>query len=251
MIVVVLPAYNEQDTIVPLIESIRNTARKRFLEKLKIVVVDDGSSDETAGQVNALADDDTILIQHLQNKGLGEAIKTGFLYALNLAPDVDVIVTMDSDNTHTPGLLTRMVMTLDEGNDMVIASRYRPGARVVGLSWYRELLSIGMSWMFRILLPIPGVRDYSCGYRAYRATLLREAFKKWGSLFVSQSGFSCMVDILLKLNRLGAIISEVPLILHYDYKRGKSKMNVTKTIRETLILAFREKLERQRKRHAR
>jgi len=247
MIVVVLPAYNEQDTIVPLIESIRATARKRFLEEMKIVVVDDGSSDQTAAEVNALADQNTILVQHPQNKGLGEAIKTGFLYALNLSPDVDVIVTMDSDNTHTPGLLTRMIMTLDEGNDIVIASRYREGARVVGLAWYRELLSIGMSWMFRLLLPIRGVRDYSCGYRAYRAALLREAFKKWGDLFVSQSGFSCMVDILLKLARLGAIVTEVPLILHYDYKRGKSKMNVTKTIRETLVLAFRERMDRRGK----
>ncbi|MBI4731247.1 MAG: glycosyltransferase [Chloroflexi bacterium] len=251
MIVVVLPAYNEQDTIVPLIESIRKTARKRFIEKMKIVVVDDGSSDDTAVQVDAQADEDTILVRHPQNKGLGEAIKTGFLYALNLHPDVDIIVTMDSDNTHTPGLLARMIMTLDEGNDMVIASRYRPGARVVGLSWYREILSIGMSWMFRILLPIPGVRDYSCGYRAYRAALLREAFKRWGDQFVSQSGFSCMVDILLKLHRLGAIVTEVPLILHYDYKRGKSKMNVSKTIRETLRLAFRERSERWGKSHVR
>jgi len=245
MIVVALPAYNEQEVILPLIESIHAVARKRFLEKVKVIVVDDGSSDETAARVRSVAGEDTILVQHPHNKGLGEAIKTGFQSALGL-PDVDVEVTMDADNTHNPGLLPHMIQVLDQGNDLVIASRYRPGARVLGLSWYRELTSNGMSWMFRILLPIRGVRDYSCGYRAYRADLLRKAFAKMGDAFVNQSGFSCMVDILLKLNRLGAVIDEVPLILHYDYKKGASKMKVGKTIRDTLKLAGREWLVRLR-----
>jgi dolichol-phosphate mannosyltransferase len=244
MIVVILPAYNEQDAIVPLIGSLRAIARNRFIERIRIVVVDDGSSDETAARVEALADADTLLVRHPVNRGLGEAIKTGFRFALELQPQADIIVTMDADNTHSPGLLTHMISSLDEGNDLVIASRYRPGARLVGLAWYRELLSTGMSWMFRLLLPIRGVRDYSCGYRAYRAGILRRAFEKWGDGFVDQSGFSCMVDILLKLNRLGAIMSEVPLILHYDLKRGASKMKVGQTVRTTLRLAWRERVER-------
>jgi dolichol-phosphate mannosyltransferase len=91
---------------------------------------------------------------------------------------------------------------------------------------------------------VPGVRDYSCGYRAYRADLLRRAFAEMGDQFVNQSGFSCMVDILLKLNWLNAVIAEVPLILHYDYKKGASKMKVGRTVRETLKLAAREWLIR-------
>jgi len=173
------------------------------------------------------------------------------LRALDLATDDDIIVTMDADNTHTPGLLPRMINTLEGGNDVVIASRYQPGARVVGLSPWREFLSTGMRWLFQILLPIRGVRDYSCGYRAYRASILRRAFDLWGEAFISQSGFSCMVDILLKLNRLGAVMTEVPLVLHYENKRGKSKMNVSKTIRETLRLAWREKVHRLRRDNAR
>lgn len=249
MIAIVLPAYNEESSITLLIEHIRKIARKRLPEGVKIIVVDDGSTDNTTACIQALASSDLVLVQHPNNRGLGEAIKTGLLYALNLSPEVEVIVTMDSDNTHTPGLLMRMIMALDEGSDVVVASRYRPGARTIGLSWHRWLLSLGMSWMFRLLLPIPGVHDYSCGYRAYRAELLRLAFQKWDNQFISQSGFSCMVDILLKLNHLKAIITEVPMILHYDYKQGKSKMNVRKTIFETLALAWREKLDRLRKRN--
>jgi dolichol-phosphate mannosyltransferase len=247
MIVIVLPAFNEQDSIAILIQNIILLSKKRLDEEIKIVVVDDGSSDSTADRVDEIASNDVVLIRHEKNKGLGEALKTGLLYGLNLSPEVDVIVTMDSDNTHTPGLLMRMIMALDEGNDLVIASRYRPGSRVKGLSLYRQLLSVGMSYLFRLIFPISGVRDYSCGYRAYKADLLRKAFLKWDNSFISQSGFGCMVDILLKLDRLGAIMTEVPLILRYDYKHGKSKMKVIKTIRETIKLGIHEKIARIRK----
>jgi len=244
MIAIVLPAYNEEGSILFLIEHIRKIAAKYLPEGIAIIVVDDGSADNTVACVQALAGSDLVLLQHPINRGLGEAIKTGMLHAINLSPKVDVVITMDSDNTHTPGLLKRMILAVEEGSDVVIASRYQPGARVVGVSRYRQLLSLGMSWMFRLLLPVPGVKDYSCGYRAYRAELLRSAFQKWDDQFISQSGFSCMVDILLKLNHLNAIMTEVPMILRYDYKKGKSKMNVRKTILETLVIAWHEKFPR-------
>lgn len=229
-----------------LIHNILSTTKKRLVETVKIVIADDGSTDSTANYVRDINSSDVILIQHENNRGLGETLKTGLIFGLNLSLEVDVIVTMDSDNTHTPGLLHRMMIALEEGNDLVIASRYRTGSRVIGLRLYRQFLSLGMNYLFRIFFPIPGVRDYSSGYRAYKAELLRTAFQKWGNTFISQSGFGCMVDILLKLDRLGAIITEVPLILRYDYKRGKSKMNVFKTIRETIKLGINEKLARIR-----
>ena len=136
-----------------------------------------------------------------------------------------------------------MVLLIEEGHEVVIASRYRPGARMVGVPQSRQLFSLGMRWLFRILFPITGVRDYSSGFRAYRAGLLLEAFSRWGDRFISESGFACMVEILLKLGRLGAIMCEVPLILRYDRKPGISKMNVSKTIRQTLVLALRAKIE--------
>jgi dolichol-phosphate mannosyltransferase len=240
MITVVLPAYNEAENIILLIERIQKIAKRRLLEGIKIIVVDDGSSDEMVVKVQKIADENVLLVKHGQNKGLGEAIKTGILTALDVSENEDVIVTMDSDNTHSPGLLMRMIMAIDEGNDVVIASRYQPGARVIGVSLFRQTLSLGMSWIFRLLVPIAGVKDYSCGYRAYRTEILKKAFQFWGEQFINQSGFSCMVDILLKLNRLESIMSEVPIILRYDYKKGKSKMNIVKTIRETLAIAFRE-----------
>src|SRR6185295_9286248 len=147
---------------------------------------------------------DVRVISHGDNRGLNEALRTGLLAALERVGEDDIVVTMDADDTHAPGLISRMTMLIEEGNDVVIASRYAPGGRVRGVSLSRRILSRGASLLFRAVYPIRGVRDYTCGYRAYRAGLLKEAFTRWGNEFISEPGFSCMVDVLLKLDRLDA-----------------------------------------------
>jgi len=125
---------------------------------------------------------------------------------------------------------------------VVIASRYRAGSRTVGVPLYRKGLSYGASWIFRIAFPIRGVRDFTCGYRAYRAGVVRDALARYGGTFLNQDGFQCMVDILLKLRKMNLIFGEVPFILRYDYKEGSSKMNVARTVRDTLALVWRRRL---------
>ena len=83
-------------------------------------------------------------------------------------------------------------------------------------------------------------------YRAYRAGVVKRAFDTYGGEFVAETGFSCMVDILLKLRRLDAIISEVPLVLRYDMKYGVSKMLVVRTVIDTLQLLVSRRLGRLR-----
>jgi len=242
MILVVLPAYNEEEAIRALIDSILLIGEKRFIEPVRVIVVDDGSTDGTVEQVQSYPSPQVTVVRHEKNSGLGEALKTGLLAALEQAGDEDVIITMDADNTHSPGLLLRMVMLIEEGCDVVTASRYQRGARVVGVNRFRRFLSFAMSLGFSMILPISGARDYSSGFRAYRARTLRAAFDKWGKQFIDQSGFTCMVAVLIKLARLGAIVSEVPMILRYDQKVGPSKMNVIRTIRDTLRLLVMERL---------
>ena len=95
--------------------------------------------------------------------------------------------------------------------------------------------------LFKIMFPIPGVRDYTCGYRAYRAGLLQEVTAADPGFF-DQDGFQVMVDILLKLRRnRDLIFGEVPLILRYDLKEGSSKMDVGATIVSTLGLMWRRR----------
>jgi dolichol-phosphate mannosyltransferase len=236
MVVITLPAYNEAETLPPLLDSIREAMEENGIE-YRVVVVDDGSTDGTAAVAREIASRMPILlVEHERNRGLGEALRTGLMAAMEGCDSRDIIVTMDSDNTHTPGLIARMVRGIREGNDLVIASRYRQGANVRGLPRYRKLLSFSGRIVFSLLFPTPNVRDFTCGFRAYRAGILKRAFDTYGEEFVAQSGFSCMVDILLKLRRLGAIMSEVPLILRYDQKSGPSKMLIMQTIGDTLRL---------------
>ena len=106
----------------------------------------------------------------------------------------------------------------DEGYDIVIASRYRAGARVVGLSPIRLLTSYGARVLFQLVLPIRGVRDYTCGFRAYRADVVQRAFQSWGDDFIGERSFACMAEILLKIREMRVRICEVPMVLRYDQK---------------------------------
>jgi dolichol-phosphate mannosyltransferase len=253
LIFISLPAYNEEEALPLLLNRIAGVSAEYFSHQVEVVVVDDGSKDRTADVVRTFAATSGLkvhLVLHGVNKGLGEAIKTGLRAVLERAStepvafENAVIVTMDADDTHLPGLIPRMARLVAEGNDVVIASRYRPGARMVGIPWHRQMLSKGLSLLFQVMYPIPGARDYSCGYRAYRPAVLRAAFERWGDDFVSERGFACMADILMKLHMLGAIVTEAPMVLRYDRKPGETKMPVRRTIRETFGLLLRRRFGR-------
>jgi dolichol-phosphate mannosyltransferase len=236
-----LPAYNEEFALLNLLRRIHENLDEFGLAH-KVILIDDGSTDRTVkiaeGAKRYL---DIDIIQHRVNRGLGEAIMTGLRYALEFADARDAIVTMDADNTHTPGLILRMVRSITEGNDVVIASRYVPGANVKGVSFSRRLLSYGASVLCRILFPTRNLRDYTSGYRAYRASVIGQAFSQFGEGLIREAGFTCMLEILLKLRAMDAIISEVPLVLRYDMRGGASKMKVFETVKTTTALVFRRR----------
>lgn len=239
---IVLPAYNEEESLPPLLEGIRSAmAETGFVHR--IIVVNDGSHDRTGEIAREAAKTLPLIVEtHEVNQGLGATIRDGLMKAAELAEPDDVIVTMDADNSHVPHLIDRMVRRVREGNDVVIASRYRDGSRIRGVSAIRRALSYWGGWLFRIVFPIPGVRDYTCGYRAYRARVMQEAIAEHGVDFFDQEGFQCMVDILLKLRRKPWIFCEVPMILRYDFKEGASKMNVGRTAKNTLLLIAKRRL---------
>lgn len=241
---VVLPAYNEAEALVRLVPRIAETLSETFWD-YDIFVIDDGSSDDTVEVVRELqAHYPVSVICHQGNQGLGAAITTCLTRGVEGLQDDDIVVAMDADNTHPPQLVSRMVPMIREGHDVVIASRYQIGGRVVGLAWHREMLSLGARYFMRALLPIRGCRDYTCGYRAYRVGLLKEAIRKHDGRLVHEAGFACMADLLLMLSGMGAIIGEVPLLLRYDFKRGVSKMRILQTVRRTFRMVLRHRFGR-------
>ena len=126
---------------------------------------------------------------------------------------------------------------------MVIASRYAPGGEEVGLTRLRQFLSRGASFLLTLTVPVRGARDYTCGFRLYRAATLRRAAAAWGDALIEEAGFTCMAELLLKLGRGGARVAESPLILRYDLKEGASKMKMMRTISRyfTLIQRIRSR----------
>lgn len=242
LVTIILPAYNEAEALPPLLDKFADLRAR--LSAMRVFVVDDGSSDGTAQVVQSRQADWLRLIGHPRNMGLSRAIQTGFKEALAVSAPGDIIVTMDADNTHEPAQIEAMLERLAAGYDVVIASRFRRGAEWHGILPHRQLFSLGVRLIFRTILPIRGVRDYSCGFRAYRAEVLQRAIDRWSDDFISEQGFACMPEILFRLNRLKPSLrfTEVPMILHYDLKPGPTKMPFVRTILDTLKLGLRYRL---------
>jgi dolichol-phosphate mannosyltransferase len=230
-----LPADEEETTLPLLLQDVRATLDAwEGHPPFRVVVVDDGSEDGTAEAARQAEGLDLTLLVHEANRGLGEAMRTGILYVLEHAGQDDFLVTMDADHSHPPELIPGMVARAEQGADLVIASRFQPGASVHGLDLLRQGISLGASWVLRILFP--GARAYTCGYRLYDVGLLRWGQEHSGKACHNQEGFSVMVDLLLKLRRRARRIEEVPLTLRYDRKTSTSKMRLMKTARTTLGL---------------
>lgn len=253
-ITVVLPAYNEDQNIEALVsrwQDFRKVLSEKYGLELEIVAVNDGSTDKTEEIAKRLEREysNFTLVNHPHNKGLGEAVKTGIIHFLDNCPESRYMCLMDCDNTQDPSYITDMLDCIRQnGADVVIASRYRSGAQVKGLSRLRLMMSQGARYVFEMLLHVPGVRDYTCGYRVYSREILSTASLRFGNDLVAESGFTCMVELLFKLYTCGAVFGEIPFVLRYDYKKGASKMAVLKTAANSVRLAIKlKKIKRQKR----
>ena len=130
-----LPAYNEEASILDLIERISIVCEESHFE-YDILVVDDGSKDKTAEIVRRKSENLPImLLQNTPNRGLGFTIRKGLRFASENANEQDLIITLDADLTQDPIYVPKMIDQMRLGADVVIASRYRKGSGTKGLSF--------------------------------------------------------------------------------------------------------------------
>jgi dolichol-phosphate mannosyltransferase len=226
MILIVLPAYNEATCLPLLLPKIKTDMETSGLA-YRVLVVNDGSVDETAAIVREHADQMPVeMIVHHINRGLWETIRDGFEWAAEHCQPHDIIVRMDADNSHDPKFIPAMAAKINEGYDVVIASRFQPGGGMVGVDAYRAFISNQANLVMKLFFPIRGIREYSCGYRAYRAEMVQDALRIFGNAFIDVKGvgFTCTLEKLIKFRMLGARFAEVPFVLRYDQKFSESKM---------------------------
>lgn len=229
-----LPAYNEALSLPSLLDRIE-LLKKTELKELQLLVVNDGSTDNT---LKIVKDRQLNVIDLQPNQGLAGAMRNGIEASVNELSEDSILITMDADDSHHPNLIPSMLDKINEGADIVIASRYQKGSKVIGLSRFRVFLTQGAGILYKFFAPVKGVKDYTCGYRAYRVSFLRKMLEHYGDGFIEQDGFACMGEILLKSKRFHPRIEEVPMVLRYDRKKSSSKMNVFHSIRQTLQLIF-------------
>jgi dolichol-phosphate mannosyltransferase len=226
MIYILLPAYNEELALQPMMEKIDSVMREMH-SPYRVVVVNDGSRDGTARLLKELSDRYVIdVITHKYNRGLGETTRDGFEYIAEVASPNDLIVRMDCDDTHDPKYIRAMVDKLKEGYEVVIASRYAPGGDQIGVDWYRRTISRIANLLLKSIFPISGVQEYTCGFRAYRASLIQDAIEIFGNRFIDLKGmgFTGTVEKMIKCKMMRARVAEIPFVLRYDQKMSSSKV---------------------------
>lgn len=230
MIIFIIPAYNEEKNILSLIKLTANKMQELNLP-YRLIVVNDGSRDDTRSLLENYQKLYPItILDHDTNKNVGQVFRTGFQYILSQIKAGDIIVTKEADNTSDLGILDKMLYKIDTGYDVVLASCYANGGKVLNTSWDRTILSYGANLLVKTLFRIRNVHTYSSFYRAFKAETLKAAYSVYGTNLIEEKGFACMIEMIIKLNRLKLKITEVPMELVCSARIGKSKMKRVETI---------------------
>lgn len=226
-VVVVAPTYNEAENIQAFVAAVRAA-----VPAADLLVVDDNSPDGTGALAEqAAAEFGQVKVLHRPGKqGLGSAYRNGFQVALD--EGYDVVVSMDVDFSHDPQVIPSLLAAIDGGADAVIGSRYVPGGATADWPLHRRLLSRWGNRYTGLVLGL-GVRDATSGFRAYRASALRDIDP--GS--TAAEGYAFLTELVRRLVVKGHPVAEAPIVFR-DRERGTSKMS-SRIIVESMLLVTR------------
>jgi dolichol-phosphate mannosyltransferase len=232
---IVLPCFNEEENIKPLVYSI-NEAFKDAIP-YKIIAVNDGSRDGTGRVLKDLSFDYPLeVVEHSVNLGLGAALRTGLTVAAEESSDRDFVVTMDSDNTHDPKHVLEMLNAASQA-DIIVGSRYVKGGKQLNVPLRRIVLSKTINLLVKKLFRLPS-KDNTSGFRCFRASLLKRLCVTFEMSIIESKGFVASLELLVKAVDSGGTVAEVPILLDYGKKGGASKMRLFPTVIGYLNLFF-------------
>lgn len=227
-LVVVLPAYNEGATVAKVIRQIRD--HLDFDGKVEVVVVDDGSTDDTAQAAQAAS---AKVVRHRRNEGLGVAVATGVEAAVR--DGADIVVTMDSDGQFRGEHVRELIAPILAGQaEMVIGSRYlRPDFVPPETPWWKIAMSNALCRIVSHVIWGKRLTDVTCGFRAYsRSAAIRLNFL---------TRFTYTVESVIDAAAKGLAIAEVPVRCRGVREHGKSRMttNFIRYLREIGLIVLR------------
>jgi len=213
MLSIIIPAKNEGAALDLFLESLRESYRDA-----EIIVVDDGSNDQTSDIAAAAG---CRVVRHPYSKGNGAAIKTGARHASG-----QVLVFMDGDGQHRPEDISRLLARLDEGYDMVVGARVSRKSqaglhRAVANGFYNRFAS----WMTG-----HEVMDLTSGFRVVKAGLFRRF------LYLLPNGFSYPTTITMSFFRSGYSVAYEPI--EVDKRIGKSHIRLWRDGVRFLLIIF-------------
>lgn len=238
-VAVILPTYNERESIAAMLEKISIAARQTTRHEISIIVVDDNSPDGTQDVVRAYQKKNQRV--HLltgKKEGLGRALLRGMTYAVEKLK-ADVITQMDADLSHDPAVFPQFLAAIDAGADFVVGSRYIPGGSIPG-NWapHRKLFSVVGNAIVRFGLGHLSVHDWTGGYRAYK----RKFFEAARHELASFSGYVFQIAFLHKSVLRGARVTEVPI--HFTDRRfGHSKIAPAEYIKNVIDYVVRARFK--------
>lgn len=226
-LVVIIPALNEAATIADVVGSVPTAVPG--ISRVEVVVVDDGSSDDTAAKARAAGAD---VIRHATNRGVGVAFATGVRAALERG--ADVVVNMDGDGQFNPQDIPRLIEPILAGRaGFVSCTRFADPAHEPQMSGVKRWGNDLMTWLICRLTSRSEFTDVSCGFRAYtRDTLLR--LNLYGRYTYTQETF-------INLAAHGVAMAEVPLRVRGTREFGQSRVagSVPKYVAKTVPIIFR------------
>lgn len=229
MLIFVIPAYNEEQNVARLLDETHVFATGQNL-CYRLIVVDDGSVDHTAEIVRERSSRYPCeVVRYTPNQGVAQAFRQGFLKALERISDDDYIVTIEADRTGDLGILNELLDLMRSGCDVALASCYAKDGRIENASWVRLVLSRAANALISVFFPMKGIHTYSSFYRVYNPRVLKKVQSVYGD-FYEEKGFACVIELLVRISRLGGQIAEVPMVLRSQNRRGKSKMKILPTI---------------------
>lgn len=225
---IVVPVYNEEENVLPMTEAVRGSLAE--MGPWELVFVDDGSTDETAPRVRAVAreDDRVRLVRLSRNYGQTLAMQAGFDHSRG-----EIVVTIDGDLQNDPRDIPRLVAKLREGYDLVAG--YRENRKDPFLT--RRLPSMVANWLIRRVTSVP-TRDTGCSLKAYRRSLIDRL-----PLYSDLHRFLPA----LAAGTAAARITEIP-VRHHERRYGTTKYGLRRVVQTLadlltilMIRSFRER----------